>query len=96
MAGDLQAGFTNNINTIVLRETGASSKTYTDRAIDVTGDGVAEVVTEVHVSGHAGDAGGKVRTTITVPTGSARTIVEETTEPDGGVDLSGSEFTVGT
>ena len=89
MATSLNPGFTNNINVIQLRANGAHSQRVTDRAIDVTGDGVKEQVTITHVSGHAvgtdSAPGGKTRSTVTIPAGSARTVISETTETDGGV-----------
>lgn len=101
MATSLNAGFTNNINTIQVRVNGTHSQRLTDRAIDVTGDGNVEVTTVVHVSGDATGTpsapGGKTRTTFTTPAGVARTVISEITETDGGVakDFDVSEFTEG-
>jgi len=89
MATALNSGFTNNINTIQLRVNGAHSHRVTDRPIDVTGDGIEEQVTVAHVSGHAvgvpSAPGGVTRSTVTIPAGSARTIIAQVTETDGGV-----------
>lgn len=95
MAGDLQAGFSNNVNVVAIRAQATTDHIYTDRAIDLDGDGTIESVTETHVSGHAPAGGGKVRTTITKPDGIARSVVSRTTETDSGVNISGSEFTEG-
>ena len=95
MAGNLNAGFSNNINVISLRVNGVVDHIYTDRTIDFDGDGTLEAITETHVSGHAGSSGGKVSYTVTVPTGWKRTLVKQTNETDGGVDTTGSEFTEG-
>ena len=42
MAGDLQAGFVNNINVITIRTNGVSLQRVTDRPVDLTGDGNKE------------------------------------------------------
>jgi hypothetical protein len=101
MASELNAGFENNINVVQSRVNGAHSMRYTDRAIDIDGDGSDEQVTLTHVSGHAvGTAsapGGKTRTTVTKPAGIARSVIHEVTETDGGVhtDSDVSQFTEG-
>ena len=101
MPSSLNPGFTNNINTIQLRANGAHSQRVTDRPIDVTGDGNEEQVTITHVSGHAvgtpSAPGGVTRSTVTIPAGSARTVIAETTETDGGVhtDAHVTEYTEG-
>lgn len=101
MATGLQAGYTNNINTIQIRVNGAHSQRVTDRAIDFDGDGSKEQVSITHVSGHAvgvpSAPGGKIRRTFTVPAGVARTIIAETTETDRGVhtDSDVSQYTEG-
>jgi hypothetical protein len=91
MASDLRAGFSNNINIVTLRESGTTVKKYTDRAIDVTGDGNVEVVTVTTDDNSKG--GNKVVHTVTEPAGSPRTIVDAPTETDRGVNTTGSEFT---
>lgn len=88
MASDLNSGFTNNVNTIVLRGASTSVQRYTDRAIDIDGDGNVEVVSIVTTP-----RGQKVTDTVTVPAGVARTLVDHTTETDGGVNTDGNEFT---
>lgn len=93
MAGDLQAGFTNNINIIAIREAGNNGKTYTDRAIDIDGDGNVETVTVTTDDNSRG--GNKVRHTYTKPDGVARTPVKRPTETDLGINTDGSEFTQG-
>ncbi len=95
MAGNLNAGFSNNINVIALRGNGVAAHIYTDRTIDFDGDGTLEAITETHISGHAGVNGGKVRYSVTIPDGFKRTRVKQTTETDGGIDTTGSEFTEG-
>jgi hypothetical protein len=96
MAGDLQAGFTNNVNIVQTRTSGTSMQRSTDRAIDLDGDGSVEVVTLTHVSGHAGAVGGgKIRKTVTTPDGIARSTIVRGVEQDGGVNVTGSEFTEG-
>lgn len=101
MATGLNAGYTNNINTIQIRTNGANSQRVTDRKIDFDGDGTKETVTLTHVSGHAvgvpSAPGGKTRTTVTIPAGVARTVIQTVTETDGGVakDFDVSEFTEG-
>jgi hypothetical protein len=73
----------------------------TDRPIDINGDGNEETVTVTHVSGHAvgvpSAPGGKTRTTFTIPSGVARSVIHQVTETDGGVnsDFDVSEFTEG-
>lgn len=89
MPTNLNPGYTNNINTIQIRTAGNKSQRVTDRPIDVTGDGNEEQVTITHVSGEAvgtpSAPGGVTRSTVTIPAGSARTVIAETTEQDGGV-----------
>lgn len=101
MATNLNAGFSNNINVIEIRVNGAHSQRVTDRKIDIDNDGNKERVTIVVTSGHAvgtpSAPGGKIRQTVTIPNGVARTIVSQVTETDGGVssDRDVSEFTEG-
>jgi len=101
MPTNLNAGYENNINVIQIRGNGAHMSRYTDRAIDVTGDGVDEKVTITHVSGDATGTpsapGGKTRSTVTIPAGVARTIIQEITETDGGIhtDSDVNQFTEG-
>lgn len=101
MATNLNAGYTNNINTIEIRVNGAHQQRVTDRKIDLDGNGTKESVTITHVSGHAvgtpSAPGGKVRTSVSIPAGVARTIVSQVYETDGGVtnDSNVSEFTEG-
>jgi len=101
MATSLNAGYSNNINTVQVRTNGAAMQRLTDRPIDFDGDGAEEQVTVTHVSGHAvgtpSAPGGKTRTTVTVPVGAARTIISQLFETDGGVsnDSDVSEFTEG-
>lgn len=91
MASDLNAGFSNNINTIAIRTCGTSVQRVTDRAIDVDGDGAVEAVSVVTTP----VSGNKVVHTVTTPAGAPRTVLEQTVETDGGVDTSGTEFTEG-
>lgn len=91
MAGDLQAGFTNNINGITVRAAPTANQLITDRQIDFDGDGVQEVVTVVTTQRE----GNKVKNVVTTPAGVARTIIKQTAEGDGGVNTSGSEFSEG-
>ena len=86
MPANLNVGFVNNINTIQVRTSGSSMQRLTDRAIDVDGDGNVEVVT---ISGFGTSA------IITKPVGIARSVVDQTFESDGGINVSGSEFTTG-
>jgi hypothetical protein len=101
MATAINSGFTNNINVIQSRVNGAHSVRYTDRPIDIDGDGSEEQVTITHVSGHAvgtpSAPGGKTRSSVSIPAGVARTIISEVTETDGGVndDFDVNEFTEG-
>ena len=101
MPTSLNAGYTNNINTVQTRVNGAHMHRYTDRAIDIDGDGSKEAVTITHESGHAvgtpSAPGGKTRSTVTIPAGVARTVIQEVTETDGGVhtDSDVSQFTEG-
>lgn len=91
MAGNLQSGFTNNINTIAIRAFGNKNQIVTDRAIDIDGDGTVESVTITTTE----RAGNKVKNVVTKPDGVARTVVDETFETDGGINTSGDEFTEG-
>lgn len=101
MATSLNAGFENNINVLQLRVNGAHMQRFTDRAIDIDGDGDKEQVSIVVTSGHAvgtpSAPGGKIRQTVTKPAGIARSVVSEVTETDGGVssDNDVAEFTEG-
>jgi hypothetical protein len=101
MPTDLNAGYTNNVNVIQSRVDGAHSVRYTDRPIDYNGDGAKSKVTITFVSGDATGTpaapGGKMRQTVTKPTGIARSIVDEVTETDGGVhsDSDVDQFTEG-
>jgi hypothetical protein len=91
MAADLNPGFTNNINTIAVRAQGTVNHIYTDRAIDLDGDGVVEKVTIV-TTPHSASVASHV---VISPSGVARSIVKQSYDSDGGVDKSGSEFTEG-
>ena len=101
MATSLNAGFTNNINTIEIRVNGAHQIRVTDRPIDTDGDGDVEQTTITYVSGSAvgtpSAPGGKIKNTIVTPAGAARTIVSQVYETDSGVenDSDVSEFTEG-
>ena len=101
MATALNPGFLNNINVIQIRVNGAHMQRVTDRAIDIDGDGDKEKVTITHVSGDAtgtpSSPGGKVRNIVIIPAGSARTVVSEVSETDGGIhlDIDVLEFTEG-
>lgn len=100
MATDLNVGFINNNNVIVVRTMGVSTQKLTDRSIDLDGDGNKEEITVTHVSGDAvGTAsapGGKVKTTVVTPDGFKNTIIERTVETDGGLTgRNASEFTEG-
>lgn len=98
MATSLNAGYSNNINVIQVRVNGAHSHRYTDRAIDIDGDGDKEQVSIVVTAGHAGGTGShKITQVITKPAGIARSLVSDTFETDGGVELDSdvSEFTTG-
>jgi hypothetical protein len=90
MATDLNAGFTNNINTIAIRGAGTVVQRYTDRAIDIDGDGAVETVSIVTTP-----RGQKVSDVVTIPAGVARTLIDQTNETDGGVNTEGEEFTEG-
>jgi hypothetical protein len=101
MPSTLNPGFTNNINTIQIRSNGTGMQRVTDRAIDFDGDGNVEQVSITHESGHAEGTpsapGGKIRNTVTIPAGVARTVIERIAETDGGVhdDSDVSEYTEG-
>ena len=102
MATALNAGFVNNINTIQIRTSATSMQRVTDRSIDFDGDGAEESVTITYISGDATGVpsapGGKMRNTVTTPTGVARTVIETIVESDGGLnsDRNVAEFTQGT
>jgi|KBSSwiStaDraftv2_1062776.scaffolds.fasta_scaffold00065_15 hypothetical protein len=72
MSALLLSGFKNNINIIAIRAS-ARTQVYTDRAIDLNGDGIKEAITSVGVPTGTGI---KVQQTVTVNQGAARTIVE--------------------
>lgn len=101
MATSLNSGFDNNINIIQIRVDGAHSQRLTDRKIDFDGDGIKETVIITHVSGDAvgtpSAPGGKIRQTITMPSGIARSVIQRVVETDGGInnDFDVSEFTQG-
>jgi hypothetical protein len=103
MAGDLQPGFTNNINIMQIRTSGSSMQRVTDRAIDFDGDGNKEVVT-LTPGVPAGGNKFNPPATVSGETGSllggdnagvARSVVQEVTETDLGVNTTGEEFTEG-
>ena len=102
MATNLNPGFSNDINVIQIRVDGAHMHRVTDRAIDIDNDGDIEKVTIAHVSGDARGTpsapGGKIRNTVTIPAGTARTIVSQVTETDGGITLDRdvTQYTEGT
>jgi hypothetical protein len=91
MAGDLQAGFFNNVNISAIRACGTVVHIVTDRAIDIDGDGDEEVVTVTTTE----RAGNKVKHTFTKPAGIARSVVDQSNETDGGVNITGDEYTSG-
>lgn len=101
MATSLNPGFENNVNVIEIRVDGCHQYRVTDRPIDIDGDGDQETVTITHVSGDATGTpsapGGKIRNTVTIPAGVARTIVSQSYETDGGVttDRNVTQFTEG-
>jgi len=43
MAGDLQAGYSNNINVVTIRTSGTSMQRESDRPVDLDADGVEEI-----------------------------------------------------
>lgn len=91
MAASLNAGFENNINNITVRASATKSHVYTDRNIDFDGDGVKEKRSSVGIPG----SGNHITYVLTVPTGAAKTIVDESFETDGGVDKTGLTYTEG-
>lgn len=96
MAGSLNAGFTNNINVIQIRTSGSSMQRVTDRSIDIDSDGDVETVTFNPGTLQAGSTNKfSEPPTVTTPAGVARTVVETTVEPDGGVDVTGTFYTEG-
>ena len=96
MAGDLQSGFKNNLNIITIRTDGTSTQRVTDRPIDIDNDGDIETVTITQTSGHGDGAGShKVRYTVTKPAGIGHSVVQTSVESNGGIDITGSEFTKG-
>lgn len=101
MPTNLNPGFHNNINLLVVRTGGASAQKLTDRPIDIDGDGDKEQISIVHVSGHAAGTpsapGGKIREIVTTPRGFKNTIVDQPVDPDGGFHTSDhvNEFTEG-
>jgi len=101
MPTNLNAGYTNNINTIEIRVNGSHQQRVTDRKIDLDGNGVKEQVLIVVTAGHAvgtpSAPGGKITQTVTKPDGIARSVVSQKTETDGGVTNSNTvtEFTEG-
>ena len=100
MATDLNAGYVNNNNVIVVRAASVSSQKLTDRSIDFDGDGVKEQITIVYISGDATGTpsapGGKIQETVTTPQGFRNTIIEQPLETDGGVTKNdANEFTEG-
>ena len=97
MPSNLNPGFTNNINIIVVRTSGTSLQKLTDRSIDIDGDGDKEEISIVHVSGDAASGDKHKVNTVTTPRGFRNTIVDQPIETDGGVhtDAHVSEFTEG-
>lgn len=104
MASDLQSGFQNNINVMQIRTSGSSSQRVTDRRIDIDGDGTKESVTVSAFGTPAGGSKFNPPTTFSSDTnsllggdnaGTARSVVSESVESDGGVNTDGQEFTEG-
>jgi len=101
MATSLNAGYSNDINIVQIRTDGASMQRCTDRPIDTNANGTVEKTSIVARTGHAvgtpSAPGGKIRNTITIPAGVARTVIAQKFETDGGVttDYAVSEFTEG-
>ena len=100
MPSNLNSGFSNNTNLIQTRTSGTSMQRSTDRAVDVSGNGSDEAITITHVSGHAGNGGGLVRSTVSGgilhdTAGVARSVINRVMESDGGVNTTGTEFTEG-
>lgn len=99
MATNLNSGFTNNINTIQIRTSGSSSQRVTDRAIDTDGDGNKQAVTITPGTPAGGNklnppslANGGILHDLE---GIARSVIKTDVETDGGVDVTGSEYTEG-
>ena len=96
MAGSLNAGFSNNINIIQIRTSGSSMQRVTDRAIDIDDDGDVETVTFNPGTLFAGSTNKfSEPPTVTAPAGTARSVIDTTAEPDGGVDVTGIFYTEG-
>ena len=100
MATDINAGYVNNNNVIVVRAAGVSSQKLTDRSIDFDGDGNKEQITITYVSGDAvgtpSAPGGKINEIVTTPQGFRGTIIEQPLETDGGVTKNdATEFSEG-
>lgn len=96
MAGSLNAGFSNNINVIQIRTSGSSMQRVTDRAIDIDGDGDVETVTFNPGTPFPGSTNKfEEPPTVTAPAGTARSVIDTTVEPDGGVDVTGTFYTEG-
>lgn len=91
MAANLNAGFSNNVNISAIRAGGNKVHLVTDRAIDFDGDGNEEAVSVVTTL----RADGKTKHVVTKPAGVARSVVKETNETDGGVNIAGAEYTEG-
>lgn len=91
MAANLQSGFKNNINVVTIRACGSRSQVYTDRAIDMNGDGVKESVTSVGVPTGVGI---KVEQTVTVNQGSARTVVEGSAAESVNLPTGDTDYTL--
>jgi len=77
----LSAGFSNNINVIAIRAFGSTTQVVTDRAIDLDGDGSKEQTT---ITTEELGSGTKTRQTVTEPAGIGHSVVDRSTEPDGG------------
>lgn len=101
MPTNLNPGFHNNKNILVVRTGGTSTQKLTDRSIDIDGDGDKEQQIITHISGEAvgipSAPGGKIRETVSTPRGFRGTILDQPVETDGGVHTSDhvEEFTEG-
>jgi hypothetical protein len=103
MAQNLQSGFQNRFNVMVIRSSGSSLQVVTDRPVDADGDGNKEEITLVQGTAVTNTENGNKMKPPTEPSddpvhyeieGISRSIIKRSTEPDGGKNITGQVHTI--
>lgn len=85
----INSGYKNNVNIIAMRGAKSSTQIYTDRKIDLNGDGVKETVSVTTTQ----RGGNKVKNVVTEPAGIARSVIRRTDDGDLGITLDRFPYT---